>query len=93
MLTCWSRAWSTHATIYDTSVALLVAVRSIIVWVGVCGACTRFEKGGSRPVWDVLFWIVADRAGTLIAAGVSVFEEFWWRGSVRTYEKRRQMRN
>lgn len=76
VLTSWSWAFSTHTTVNDTSVALPVAIRSVIVRVGVGCTCTRLEKRGSRFVRNALFWVVTNRAGTLIIADVASIEEF-----------------
>ena len=92
-LTRWSRAFRTHTTFDHTRIALPVAVRSIVVRVSVRRTSARCEKGSSRSVWDTLFWVVANRAGTLIFTGVAVVEEFWWRESVRKDGKRAWMRN
>ena len=77
-----SRAFGTHTTINDTSVALAVAIRCVVVRVSVGCTCTWLEKAGSRSVRNALLWVVANRAGTLVAAGVAVVEEFLWRVSV-----------
>ena len=77
-----SRTFGTHTTVDDTSVALPVAIRSVVVRVSVGCTCTRLEKAGSGSVRNALLWVVADRAGTLVAAGVAVVEEFLWRVSV-----------
>ena len=91
-LACGSWARRTHTAINYTSVALAVAIGSVIVRVGVGCTCTRFEKGGSRSIWDVLFRVVANRAGTLVTASVIVVEEHWQQISVRKHEKRIRMR-
>ena len=76
VVTSWSWAFSTHTTVDYTSVALPVAVRSVIVRVGIGYTCTRLEKCGSRLVRNALFWVVTNRAGTLILADVASIEEF-----------------
>ena len=76
VLTSWSWAFSTHRTVDYTSVALPVAVRSVIVRVGVGCTRTRLEKRGSRFVRNASFWVVTNRAGTLILADVASIEEF-----------------
>ena len=75
-----------------TSVALAVAIGSIIVRVGVGCTCTRFEKGGSRSIWDVLFRVVANGAGTFVIASMIVVEEHWQQISVRKHGKRIRMK-
>ena len=66
-----------HATVDDTRVALPVAVRGVVVGVSVGRPLTRLEEAGSRSVGDALLRVVAYRAGTLVAAGVAVVEEFF----------------
>lgn len=75
VLACRSGALRTHTAVDHTSVALPVAIRSVVVRVGVCCARARLEKGGSRSVGNILFWVVADRAGTFVTACVTVVEE------------------
>lgn len=76
VLACRSRAFSTHATVDYTSVALPVAIRSAIIREGV--GCTRtwLKKRGSRSARNALSWVVANRAGTLMIAGVAVIKKF-----------------
>lgn len=71
-----SGTFGTHATIDHTSVALPVAIGGVIVGVGVCCTGARLEKGRSGTVRDALFRVIADWAGTLVAAGVAIIEEF-----------------
>lgn len=92
VLACRSRTSGTHATINHTGVALPVAIGGVVVGVGVCCTGARLEKWGSRTVGDALFRVVADRAGTLVTAGVAVVEEFWWRGSECRYGKEEEDR-
>ena len=82
VLTCRSRASSTHTTIDHASVALPVAVCRIVVRVSVSRASTWLKKVGSRSVRNTLFGVVANRAGTLVTAGVAVVEELLRRVSV-----------
>ena len=77
-----SRTFGTHTTVDDASVALPVAIRSVVVGVSVGCTCTRLEKAGGRSVRNALLGVVANRTGTLVAAGVAVIEEFLWRVSV-----------
>ena len=74
-----SRTFGTYTAVDDAAVALVVAVRSVVVGICVGGACTWLEKAGRRSVGDVLLGVIADRAGTLVGAGVAVVEEFLWR--------------
>ena len=69
-----SGTFGTHTTIDDTSVALPVAIRSVVVRVSVGCTCTWLEKAGSRSVRNALLGVVANRAGALVAAGVPVVE-------------------
>ena len=64
MLACRSRTFGTHTAVDDTSVALPVAIRRVVVGEGVGCAGARFEKGGRGAVGHALFWVVADWTGT-----------------------------
>ena len=86
-----SRTFGTHTTVDHTTVALSVAIRSVIVRVGVGCTCARFEKGRSRSVRNALFRIIANWAGTLVTAGMTVVEECLWRELVCEYGMRTQM--
>ena len=86
-----SRTFGAHTTVDHTTVALPVAIRSVIVRVGVGCTCTRFEKGCSRSVRNALFRIVANWTGTLVTAGMTVVEECLSLESVCGYEMRTQM--
>ena len=72
-----SGAFGTHTAVDHTTVALPVAVRGVIVRVGVGCTCTRLEKWGSGTVGNALFRVVANRARTFVTTGVTVVEEFW----------------
>ncbi len=82
VLSCWSWAFGTHAAVDHTGVTLPIAVGIIIVRVGVGCTCTGLEKGRSRSVRNPLFWVIANGAGTLVAACVAIVEELWRRKSV-----------
>ena len=64
MLACRSRTFGTHTAVDNTSVALPVAIRRVVVGIGVRCAGARFEKGGRGAVGHALFWVVADWTGT-----------------------------
>ena len=64
MLACRSRTFGAHTAVNDPSVALAVAIRRVVVGVGVGCAGARFEKGGRGAVGHALFWVVADWTGT-----------------------------
>ena len=64
MLPCRSRTFRAHTTINDTSVALPVAIRLVVVGVRIRCAGAGFEKGGRGAVGHALFWVVADWSGT-----------------------------
>lgn len=82
VLTGRSRTFGTHTTVDHTTVALPVAIRSVIVRVGVGCTSTRLEKGCSRSIRNALFRIVANWTGTLVTAGMAVVEECLSRESV-----------
>ena len=69
-----SRTFGTDTAVNDAGIALVVAICSVVVRVCVGCPCTWLEKAGRRSVGDVLLGVVADRAGTLVGAGVAVVE-------------------
>ena len=64
MLPCRSRTFGTHTAINDTSITLPIAIRLVVVGVGISCAGAGFEKGGRGAVGHALFWVVADWSGT-----------------------------